>query len=225
MLRYGKRGVPLLYLPSSDGDEHEFVRYGMHGDLSPWLDTGRLRVYAVDGAAPRHLWNETISPAERIRRYARFERALAGRMLPSIVEETGAPPLVVGASYGAFVAANLLLKYPSRVSGACGLGGVYDLRHRLDGYHDDDVRSHTPLEYVPGLDDATTLAGIRASDGIVLFSGDRDEWRDSTLRMAAALGDRRLPHVLDIWHGPVDHHERWWRRQLLALIAHRFGPA
>jgi len=224
VLCHGERGAPLLYLPSSGGDEHEFERYGMRHDLSPWIDTGRLRVWAVDGEAPGHLWNDAIPPPERIRRYARFERALAGVLLPAVAAEAGAPPLVVGASYGAFVAANLLFKHPAGLRGMCGLGGVYGLWHRLDGYHDEVVRTHTPLEYAPRIDEGTCEA-IRRGVRLVLFSGERDEWRDSSLRMASILRELELPHVLDVWHGPVDHHELWWRRQLLALVSRRLGPA
>ena len=224
LMRHGEAGAPLLYLPSSGGDQHEFARYGMLDDLAPWVEQHRLRVYAVDGAAPRHLWNEALAPQERMRGYARFERELALGVLPAIAAETGALPFVVGSSYGAFAAANLLFKYPERIVGACGLGGVYGLWHRLDGHHDDEVYFHTPLEYLPRLADASMLAAVRRTAGLALFAGDRDEWLASSERLADVMARKSLPHRLDVWRGDVGHHERWWRRQLLQMTAARYGP-
>ena len=123
-------------------------------------------------------------------------------------------PIVVGVSYGAFVAANLLFKHPAAVRLACGLGGVYGMGHRLDGYHDDLVYFHTPLEYLPRLDDAAILESIRSTGGLVLFAAEDDEWLESTTRMAAVAAKKQLPHSVDVWPSPATHHETCWRRQL-----------
>ncbi len=222
--RCGTEGAALIYVPGSDGDVEEFSRYRMPEACRPWIDSGRVQVFAIDGWARYTLWNDSIQPAERIRAYARYERYVAEELLPWVAEQTnGTLPVIVGCSYGAFVASNLLLKRPTRVAGMCGLGGVYGMWHRLDGYHDDEVYFHTPLEYLPRLHDASILSAIRDTSGFALFAAARDEWLFSTQRMAQVLRSKELPHTIDVWPAPADHHERWWRQQLPVFLSRRFG--
>ena len=224
VVRFGERGVPLIYVPSSGGDHEEFARFGMPADCGPWIAAGRVQIFSIDGFGPRTLWNDALAPAERIRAYARFERYAVEELVPWVRASSGGrTPAVVGASYGAHVAANLLFKHPALVGAACGLGGVYGLWHRLDGYHDDEVYFHTPLEYLPRLADVTILDAIRATDGMLVFGAERDEWLWSTERLLGVLAERRLPHRSEIWPAPADHHERWWRRQLRRLLELRYG--
>jgi esterase/lipase superfamily enzyme len=209
----------LVYVSSSEGDETEFEAFQMPDAAGAWLDSGRLQVFAIDGHGPTTLFDDGLAPNERMRAYAAFERGLVSNVLPWILDRTGDSRLdVVGASYGALVAANLLFKYPARVRSACGLGGVYGLWHRLDGYHDDDVYFHTPLEYLPRLEDPRLLGAIRATSGITLYAAAADDWLDSTHQMAWVLGEKQLPHAVEVWPAPADHHERWWRLQLAAFL-------
>jgi esterase/lipase superfamily enzyme len=215
MLRYGVGGLPLLYLPSSGGGSAEFEEYGLPETCAESIDAERIQCFAVDAGGAAGLWNEALAPAERIRTYAAFERYAGDEVIPRIRDMTGAPDVgIVGASYGAFMAANLLLKRPDGIRFVCGLGGVYGLWHRLDGYHDDEVYFHTPLEYLPGLDDAAILEGIRSTDGFHLYAAEDDEWLDSTRRFAELLRARELPHRVRVWRAPANHNERVWREQL-----------
>lgn len=217
ILRYGRSGPVLLYLPSSDGDEREFAAYGLPDVCAPAVVAGRLQVIAVDGRGPSTFWDDSKSPAERIARYAKVERYLTREALPWVERTAGAVDITpVGASYGGFVAANLLFKRPERFAGACGLGGVYGLWHRLDGYHDDSVYFHTPLEFLPRLEDPAILGRIRETRGLTLYAGKRDRWLDSSLRMADVLREKHLPYALNVWD--ADHHERFWKRQLAEFL-------
>lgn len=223
-MRYGRSGLPLIYLPTSGGDETEFERYGMHRDCARWIDSGRLQVFSVDACGPRGLFNDALPPPERMRVYVEFERWAVGALLPAVEAcAPGAAIEVVGASYGAFAAANLLLKYPGRVALACGLGGVYEMHHRLEGYRGDEVYFHTPLDYLPGLRDPVLLESIRATEGFWLFAAAADPWLAETQALAARLRDKALPHRLEVWPAPAAHHETWWKRQLRAFLERRHG--
>jgi esterase/lipase superfamily enzyme len=219
VVRHGQAGTPLVYASSSGGDHTEFEGFGMAEAAAPWLDAGLVQVFAFDACGPSTLFDDTLTPRERIARYAALERYVARELLPWVRSETGRNELaVVGASYGAFVAANLLFKHPDVVSVACGLGGVYGLWHRLEGYHDDDVYFHTPLEYLPRLEDPRILQAIRSTRGLALFGAERDPWLASTQHLQQVLRERELPHAVEIWPAPADHHERWWRRQLVRFL-------
>ena len=130
---------------------------------------------------------------------------------------------VVGASYGAYVAANLLFKRPAQVSVACGLGGVYAHGHRLDGFYDDSVYQHTPPDYLPQLDDPARLAAIRSTRGIDLFAAADDPWVRSSVDLAEKLKAKSLPFSSDIWPAPANHHEFWWKKQLRCFLDRHYG--
>ena len=215
VVRYGTAGDALVYVPSSGGDETEFERFGLHHETAPWVERGRLQLLSIDGCGPSTLFDDSLGPAERISGYVAFERYAAEELLPWVEELVGGVEIgVAGASYGAFVAANLLFKQYGRVRVACGLGGVYQMWHRLDGYHDDDVYFHTPLEYLPRLNDETTLGAIRGTDGISLYGAENDSWLHSTHALQRVLAEKGLPHRTEVWPAPADHQESWWRRQL-----------
>lgn len=222
-LRYGQRGLPLIYFPTSGGDETEFERYGFDEECAGWIAAERLQIFSVAGYGPRSLFDCGLQPRERIGCYARFERALVEEVLPWVRHLAGgAVPGVAGASYGAFVAANLLFKQPRSVQIACGLGGVYAMWHRLDGYHDEVVYDHTPLEYLSRLEEGETLAAMRATRGMVLFGAADDPWLHSTRQLQQVLEDKRIPHELEIDPSPADHHERWWRSQLRRFLERHY---
>jgi esterase/lipase superfamily enzyme len=219
-VRYGTEGEALIYVPSSGGDETEFESYGLDRVVAPWVDRGRLQFFSIDGCGPTTLFDPSLAPRERIDRYAAFERHVADELLPRVEEATGGATIgVVGASYGAFVAANLLFKYPERVNVACGLGGVYQMWHRLDGHHDDTVYFHTPLEYLPRLEDPRILAAIRNTRGITLFGAENDPWLPTTHQLTRILEQKKLPHRTLIHPAPADHNERWWRQQLPIFLS------
>lgn len=225
VVRFGRRGRPLIYIPSSGGDQNEFESYGMYEDCREAVESGSLQIFSVDGMAQKTLWNDALPPAERIRAYAAFERYLVTELLPWVAEQAPGKPSVVGASYGGFVAANLMFKRPQSIGLACGLCGVYGLWHRLDGYHDDDVYFHTPLEFLPRLNAPEVLDAIRGSGGMVLYGAARDEWLWSTRDLADVLRRKRLPHAVEIWPAPADHNEQWWKRQLQAFLTRYHGAS
>jgi esterase/lipase superfamily enzyme len=222
--RYGSAGVPLLYLPSSEGDEREFANYGLPALVAPWVQAHRAQVFTIDGSGRTTLFDDALPPVERIRHYARFERYVVDELLPWIETQTGEARITaIGASYGAFVAANLLFKHPRRVDRVCGLGGVYGLWHRLDGHHDLEVYFHTPLEYLPRMEDPTLLEAIRATRGMALFGAEADPWLWATQQLQCVLQEKNLPHTCVVWPAPAHHHEHWWSRQFREFLLAELG--
>jgi esterase/lipase superfamily enzyme len=222
VVRYGNTGTPLAYLPSSDGDETEFASYGLDEVAGPWVDSGSVQVFSADARGPHTLFDRNLSPIDRMHGYACVERYFACELLPWVGEESGCPaPVLVGTSYGAFLGANLLLKYPARVECLCGLGGVYEMWHQLDGHHDDEVYFHSPFEYLPRLQDAAILGEIRRTAGFTLYAAADDPWLSETTQLARLLAEKSIPHTTEIWPAPADHHEDWWRRQFRDFLTRR----
>ena len=219
LVRYGHGGDPWIYVPTSGGDETEFRRYELDRVLRPWIESGRIQVVTFDAHGPRTLFSDELTPAERIAGYERFERALRDELIPWLLAACGRDRLdFIGASYGAFVAANLWLKRPEVVRRLAFLGGVFDMDHRFDGEIDDNVYFHTPLHFLPNLDDEAVLAPVRATSSVDLFAAADDEWLTDTHRLADVLRDKDIPFELDEWGAPHGHHESTWRMQLDKLM-------
>jgi esterase/lipase superfamily enzyme len=72
VVRYGDAGAALVYVPTSGGDEEEFGRYGLDRELAPWIDTGRVQAFSVDGFGPKGLFDDALGPRERLAAYHRF---------------------------------------------------------------------------------------------------------------------------------------------------------
>jgi esterase/lipase superfamily enzyme len=223
VVRYGESGSPLVYVPTSGGDQEEFGRYGLDLDLAPWIDSGRVQVFSVDGFGPKSFFDDALRPAERLASYERFERYAIDELLPWLASVAPDPRLaILGASYGAFAAANLFLRTGGRVHAACGLGGVYSMEHRLEGWDAPEAHLRMPLFHL-GLPDERALASLRSTEGFHLFGAEDDLWLPSTYQFARALTERGIPHRLDIWAAPANHHERWWKQQARVFLERCHG--
>ena len=74
----------------------------------------------------------------------------------------------MGASLGAYHAANTLFRYPHRVKRCYALSGVYDLKRFMDGLYDDNFYFHNPVDYMANLDgpvDPRAARELRDSPG------------------------------------------------------------
>lgn len=221
--RYGRRGPCLLWIPTSSGDHLEFQRYGLHRVAAPWIRSGRLHVQAMDALGPQTLFDDARSPRERIDAYVRLEAHARDELLPRLADAEG-PPHLVGASYGAFVAVNLWSKRPGRVARIAGLGGVYEMHHRLGGLRGRAVLEHTPLDYLPRLAGTRRAARLRDSTGIDLYSARDDPWFAETAALARRLTALGVAARVDAWDPPHAHHESTWAAQLAEHLRAVYGP-
>ncbi len=52
------------------------------------------------------------------------------------------------------------------------------------------------------------------------FGAGADPWLPQTHQLRAVLKRKQLPHTVEIWPAPADHHERWWKGQLQRFLEH-----
>ena len=75
---YGHGGRPVLYIPCQDGRFYDFENFGMAEVWSPWIDSGRVTVFAVD-TMDRETWSDKEgNPYLRIRRHEQLGDARRG---------------------------------------------------------------------------------------------------------------------------------------------------
>jgi esterase/lipase superfamily enzyme len=222
---YGHWGAPILVFPTSGGDEWEYERQGMVEALAHHLDAGRVKLFCVGSVNGEGWLNEGAHPRHRSWVQAMYDGYIAEEVVPFIHGHCHSPGIAItttGASFGAYHAANSLLKHPQLFRRCLALSGVYDLRRYMDGDYDDNFYFNNPVDYVPGLSDPSTL-GELARDDIRLVTGT-GPWEDPapTYRLAGVLSARGIRHSLDDWGPEGGHDWPYWKRQMNEYVSRLF---
>ena len=96
----------------------------------------------------------------------------------------------MGASLGAYHAANTLFKHPDVVKRCFALSGVYDMKRFMDGAYDDNFYFNNPVDYLANIDrpvDARPAGELRHPHR------DRHRAVRAQRRGVPAVGDPREP--------------------------------
>ena len=127
----------------------------------------------------------------------------------------GLPPIaVMGASLGAFHAANTLFKYPDAVKRCFALSGVYDLRDMMDGGYDENFYFHNPVDYMANLTDPWFLEQLATCEIRLATGSGPYEQSSHSYQMAAILAQKGIPHYLDDWGPQGGHDWPYWKHQM-----------
>src|SRR5262245_19892333 len=170
---YGHYGAPVLAFPTSGGDEGEYERQGMIEALGHQLEAGRVKFFCVDSLNRESWYNKEAHPRHRSWMQAMYDAYVADEVVPFIHDHCRTPGMAItttGASFGAYHAANSLLKHPHVFRRCLALSGVYDIRGFMDGDYDDNCYFNNPADYVASLQDPWYL-GQLAQDDIRLVTG------------------------------------------------------
>ena len=125
---------------------------------------------------------------------------------------------VTGVSFGAYHAANFALKHAHVFPLAVCQSGVYDVSVVAGGERGDAVYFNNPADYVGALG-GDHLDWLRGHVHLLLLCG-QGAWEDSTgalestRRFAHLLGEKGIPHELDVWGHDVPHDWPAWRAQI-----------
>jgi esterase/lipase superfamily enzyme len=134
----------------------------------------------------------------------------------------GIPITTTGASFGAYHAANTLLKHPDMVRRCLAQSGVYDLRRFMNGDYDDNFYFNNPVDYMPNLADEYYLGHLRQCD-IRLITGS-GPYEDSApaYQLAEILRAKGLPVSVDDWGPDGGHDWPFWKRQMDLYVGRLF---
>jgi esterase/lipase superfamily enzyme len=222
---YGHYGMPILAFPTSMGDEWEQEGQGMIGTLSPYLDQGRIRIFCINGVQSDSFANKGAHPFHRSWMQAQYDDYVANEVFPfidSVCRTPGIRISTLGASLGAYHAANTLFKHPDHVKRCYALSGIYDMRDSMDGMYDDNFYFNNPVDYMANQHDPWFLHQYASCD-IRLVTGC-GPWENSgpTYRMSEILRNRGIAHHLDDW-GPEGGHEwPYWHHQMWEYVGQHF---
>jgi esterase/lipase superfamily enzyme len=217
LLVFGHAGAKVLVFPTREGRFYDYENWGLVHALSGSIDSGKIRIFCVDGVDSESLYCRNASPRLRVNRHLQYERYILAEAIPFMLSENGVPSLGVhGCSIGAYHAMNLALRHPSLFCKVVALSGRYDLTRAcgpfedlFSGYYDREIYFITPNHFLPGLNDPCLLDSIRRLD-ITLAIGQQDPFHESNRVLSRTLADKNVPHRLVIWPGEA-HRGRDWR--------------
>src|SRR5918994_1998984 len=136
---YGHWGAPYIVFPTSGGDEWEFERQSVIDALAGHIEAGRAKLYCVNVNHGDSFANRGAHPLHRSWMQRQYDAYIRQEVIPFVRHHCRSDDVGVwtmGASLGAYHAANTLLKYPDVVKRCYALSGVYDMKRSMDGFYD-----------------------------------------------------------------------------------------
>jgi esterase/lipase superfamily enzyme len=215
-LWFGDRGRPVLMFPTSIGRFYQNEDFGLTGALADKVDAGLLQLICVDSVDAESWYNKRISPADRARRHDDYDRYLRDEMLPFIESRTGGNVVTLGASFGAYHAANLAGRYPGRVTKAICFSGLYDVGQFLGGYWDTLCYYHTPMAYIANMS-GEWLDRLRQVEWVVA-TGENDSLIAQNRAFADLLARKGQRVQAEFWPGVFGHDWPYWTENVRRFI-------
>ena len=214
---YGHWGTPALVFPTSGGDEWEFERQSVVGALAHLIEQGRVKLYCVNINHRDSFANRGAHPLHRSWMQEQYARYIRQEVVPLIWNDCQAPGLgitTIGASLGAYHAANVLFKFPDVIKRCFALSGVYDMKRFMDGAYDDHFYFNNPVDYLANLSDAWSLGHLASCDIHIATGSGPWEKSEESYRLSGVLAARGIRHHLDDWGGLGGHDWPYWKHQL-----------
>lgn len=214
---YGHAGKPAIVFPSQEGRLFEYEDFGMVEAVKPWLDAGKLRLITVDGLDGQTWLNTGIHPHHRALRANDYDSYIVNEIVPFVHGiAPGQGIMVTGCSMGGYHSANTFFRHPEKFDSLIAISGVYRLKLFIDDYMDQSVYFHTPLAYLPNLNDHNSLEHMRRGKIVVVVG--QGEWEDDmvedTQNLERILKAKSIPARIDYWGHDVNHDWPWWRKMM-----------
>ena len=184
--------------------------------LSPLIDAGRMKVFCVRSVTAEGLFNKQAHPFHRSWVLRCYDAYIRHEVIPFIHHHCqGLPPIaVMGASLGAFHAANTLFKHPDAVKRCFGLSGVYDMKRFMDGVYDENFYFNNPVDYLANASDPWMLGHLASCDIHIATGSGPWEKSGESYRLSQILSSRGIRHHLDDWGQMGGHDWPYWKHQM-----------
>jgi len=206
LLVFGHAGTPVLVFPTSMGRFFEYEDQGMVGAMSDFIEGGRIQLFCIDSVDSESFYNRAAHPYDKVIRHMQYESYVREEILPFLRNKNWSQRIVTtGCSFGAYHAINFALKNPDIITASVAMSGAYDIRQFLNGYYDQNCYFNNPVDYVQGLNDPLIW-----QRHYLLAAGDWDICLGETFRLAGALGQKQIPHTMDVWGVHQKHDWPLW---------------
>ena len=214
---YGHWGPPMILFPTSGGDEGEYERQGLIGAIAEFIDAGRVKVSASTSTTATRSPTARAHPLHRSWMQRQYDAYIRHEVIPFVRHHCQSPDAAIwtmGASLGAYHAANTLFKYPDVVKRCFALSGVYDMKRFMDGAYDDNFYFNNPVDYLANLSDPWLLGQLATCDIHLATGTGPCEHSGEAYRLSGSWRSRGHSHHLDDW-GPLGGHDwPYWKHQM-----------
>jgi esterase/lipase superfamily enzyme len=216
---YGQWGQPILVFPAQGGRFYEFEDFGMVEACRELIESGKVKIFAVDSLDNETWANFGGDPAWRAQRHEDYDRYITQEVLPFIrghCRNADQKVITTGVSMGGFHAGNFFFRHPDAFCGCICLSAIFQLKLFVGDYVDDCVYFNSPLFYLPNLNDPWFIEQYRQSRIIVCVGQGafEDEMLSDARTLQGILADKGIPAQFDYWGHDVNHDWPWWRQQL-----------
>jgi esterase/lipase superfamily enzyme len=221
---YGHWGPPLMGFPTSAGDEWELENQGMVGALGEFIDAGRIKFFSVNSVNHQGLYNRGAHPFHRSYMQAMFGGYLREEVVPFIWDncKSSVGISTMGASFGAYHAANTLFKHPDVFKRCFAMSGVYDVRNFMDGMYDENFYFNNPVDYLANLSDPWLLGQLASCDIHIITGTGPWEKSGPSYRLSEILWSKGIRHSLDDWGPQGGHDWPYWKNQMREYVSRIF---
>jgi esterase/lipase superfamily enzyme len=220
LLTYGHAGARVLVFPTSMGRFFDWENRGMLNTLAHHINNGWIQVYCVDSVDNESWYNDHVDGHTKAARHLQFHNYIINEVLPLTQSKNDNKYLMaVGASFGAYHAVNIALRYAHLFDRAIGMSGLYDVRKFSNGQYDELIHECNPLELVRSLSDPEKLKQIQHIDWIIPI-GKEDPSFANNEAFSQALWDKGIWHAFRAWDGNA-HDWPCWQDMILHYIG---GP-
>jgi esterase/lipase superfamily enzyme len=218
MLVFGHGGLPAIVFPTSRGRFYEFEEFGMVEAIRWKLESGQVQLFCVDSVDAESWYNRDVPPRWRIARQMQYEDYVMSEVLPLTQQMNWSPKrILMGCSFGAYHAADMAFRHPDVFTGMLSMGGAFDTTNFLQGYHDQDVYFHQPMQYLRHMSDPWFFDRYR-QNSYVLATGEWDICRGANERMAELLHWKGIPCKLDVWGEHSMHDWPEWKKMIQTYL-------
>ncbi|HWQ14662.1 MAG TPA: alpha/beta hydrolase-fold protein [Roseiflexaceae bacterium] len=217
LLVFGHAGAPVIVFPTSQGRFFEYEDRGMVAALGHHLEQGWVQLYCLDSVDSESWYARWAHPRGRLHRHDQYERYVLDEVLPFIRAQNPNPfTMLHGCSFGASHAMLFGLRHPHLFNRVIALSGYFDMRHFTDGYYDEEVYYHNPLDFIAGLQEGQLAQDLRRLE-IIMAIGRDDDAAWTNARLSELLWARGIWHAMRWWDGWA-HDWPYWRHMIQIYI-------
>lgn len=220
---YGHSGRPVLFIPCQDGRFFDFENFKLTDYWAPYIESGKVMVFAIDTIDLETWSNADGDPYWRIRRHEDWIRYITDEFVPfmrDMVNQrngwTGYPGIMVfGCSLGATHALNLFYRRPDLFDRLLALSGIYTAEYGFGNYMDSVVYDNSPVHYLENMPaDHPYIHLYNQKKSVVCVGLGPWELPDTTRKLADIFYRKGIHHRVEFWGEDVKHDWEWWYKQV-----------
>ena len=212
---YGNKGIPFIYFPTQYNRYYEAFDKGVVSSLSYYIETGKITLICVDSIDIESLSSHANQDKRsRLLRQEEYYNYIIKELYVAVMNEYNFNilPYVLGMSFGAYQAMNMLIRQPNLFSGVWAMSGIYKISYFIDDYYDELAFLNCPLDSINLLKDEAYINKLRSKKILVIVSSGayEEESLRETIELEKAFNNKNIPSEVYYWTNNYPHDFSSW---------------